>query len=82
VRRLLRDWIDTHLPAWLVGVLDWPGYRLVGRCWAQGCGRLMLLHTPRQRRGCERTPMAVELTEQGWLYGNGIEPESVYRKTS
>jgi hypothetical protein len=62
--------------------LHWIRYRLLGRCWAQGCGRLMALHTPRQLRRCEQTPMAIELTDRGWLYGNGIEPESVYRKTS
>jgi len=78
VRRLLRNWTETHLPAWLVGVIDWPRYRLFGRCWAQGCGhRPMILHTPRQARVCANTPMAIVLTERGWLYGNGIEPESV-----
>jgi hypothetical protein len=25
-------------------------------------------------RRCEGTPMAIELTDQGWLYANGIEP--------
>jgi hypothetical protein len=61
------------------GLRDWITYRLLGRCWAQGCGRLMALHTAQQRRRCEHTPLAIELTEQGWRYG--VEPESI-RKTS
>jgi hypothetical protein len=69
--------MDEHLPSWLLGVIDWPGYRLRGRCWAQGCGRLMILHSPRQERRCAGTPMAIELTERGWLYGEGIDPDSV-----
>jgi hypothetical protein len=55
--------MDEHLPSWLLGVLDWPGYRLVGRCWAEGCGRLMVLHSPRQERRCAGTPMAIVLNE-------------------
>jgi hypothetical protein len=70
----LRDWIETHLPPWLVGMLDWPGYRLFSRCWAQGCGRPMVLHMPRQVRVCENTPMAIELTGAGLP---DIEPEPV-----
>jgi hypothetical protein len=49
----------------LIGVWHWPGYRLVGRCWAEGCGRLMILHTPWALYICERTPMAIAFTEQG-----------------
>ena len=44
----LREWIDEHLPAWALGAYDWPRYRLFGRCWAEGCGRPMILHTPGQ----------------------------------
>jgi hypothetical protein len=36
-------------------------YRLVGRCWA--CHRLVVLHTPRQLRHCEGTPLAIVLTD-------------------
>jgi hypothetical protein len=49
----------------LIGLYHWPAYRLLGRCWAQGCGRLMVLHTPWAMYICERTPMAIALTEQG-----------------
>jgi hypothetical protein len=36
-------------------------YRLAGRCWA--CHRLVVLHTPRQLRRCEGTPLAIVLPE-------------------
>jgi hypothetical protein len=61
------------------GLRDWIAYRLLGRCWAQGCSRPMVLHTARQRRCCEHTPLAIELTEQGWRHG--VEPEPI-SKTS
>jgi hypothetical protein len=52
--------------------------RLTGtRCYAQGCGRLLLVHTPRQRNRCLDTPLAIELTERGWLHASGIDPGSV-----
>ena len=43
-------------------------YRLLGRCWAQGCSRRMLLHTPTQTRRCEDTSIALSITENGWAY--------------
>jgi hypothetical protein len=30
--RKLRDWMDEHLPWWVLGVIDWPRYRLLSRC--------------------------------------------------
>jgi hypothetical protein len=48
-----------------MGVLDWPAYRLCGRCWAEGCGRLMILHSPWALYICERTPMGITITEKG-----------------
>jgi hypothetical protein len=59
----LRDWIEEHLPWWVLGLLDWPGYRLFGRCIP--CGRLMVLHTPWALYVCERTSLPIEITEQG-----------------
>jgi len=56
--------MEDHHPR-LIGVLDWPRYRLVGRCWAQGCGRLMILHTPWALYICERTPMGIVITDKG-----------------
>ena len=76
----MRTWMDEHLPVWLLGVVDWPGYRLLGHCWAEDCpvpNRRTIRHTPRQLRHCEGTPMAIALTERGWLYGQGIDPDSV-----
>ena len=76
----MREWMDEHLPSWLLGVIDWPRYRLLGDCWAEDCpaaSRKTIAHTPRQLRRCEGTPMAIQLTERGWLYGEGIEPDSV-----
>jgi hypothetical protein len=61
--RTLREWMDEHLPPWLLGVIDWPGYRLFGRCIA--CGRLLVLHTPWALYVCERTSLPIEITEQG-----------------
>jgi hypothetical protein len=61
----LRDRLERQLPAWLMGVLDWPGYRLFGRCWAQGCGRLVILHSPWALYLCERTPIAISITPEG-----------------
>jgi hypothetical protein len=61
----LRDWLENLLPAWLMGVLDWPSYRFLGRCWAEGCGRPMILHSPWALYICERTPLGIRITEQG-----------------
>jgi hypothetical protein len=36
----------------------------------------MVLHTPNKVRVCEDTPPAIELTDPGWLYANGIDPDS------
>lgn len=55
----------TTLKECLIGVWHWPKYRLLGRCWAEGCGRLMVLHSPWALYSCSRTPMAITLTEQG-----------------
>jgi hypothetical protein len=60
----MRDWLETRAPR-LLGALDWPRYRLLGRCWAQGCGRRMLLHSPWRLFLCERTPLAIALTDHG-----------------
>ena len=42
-------------------------YRLFGRCWAQGCGLPMALHTRRRLDCCLNKPVALSLTEEGWL---------------
>jgi hypothetical protein len=55
--------MDEHLPAWVLGLIDWPAYRLFSRCWP--CGRLMVLHTPWALYVCERTPLPIEITEKG-----------------
>jgi hypothetical protein len=39
-------------------------FRLFGRCFV--CDRLMALHTPWARYICERTPLPIEITDQGW----------------
>jgi hypothetical protein len=49
----------------LPGVWHWPKYRLLGRCRAQGCGRLMVLHSPWALYDCSRTPLAITLTDAG-----------------
>jgi hypothetical protein len=75
----MRRWMDERLPSWVLGIIDWPGYRLFGECWAQDCpvpSRRILQHGPQQLRRCEGTLMAVTLTDPGWLYANGIDPRS------
>ena len=77
--RKLRDWLERHAPG-LLGVYDWPRYRLFDTCWAQNCpvpSRRNIAHSRRQLHRCEGMPMAMSLTERGWLYGEGIEPDSV-----
>jgi hypothetical protein len=69
----MREWIEARYP-WLLAVVDWPRYRLFGRCFAQGCGRLVILHAPRQLRRCENTPMAIGITLRGWLLTKGMDP--------
>jgi hypothetical protein len=79
-KRRFRDWLDRWGPSWLLGIYDWPGYRLFGECWAQDCpvpNRRNIRHTPNQLLRCAMTPMAISLTERGWLYGEGIDPDSV-----
>jgi hypothetical protein len=44
-------------------VLYWLQSRL-SRCYAQGCGRRLILHTPWRVYRCHRTPLAITLTEQ------------------
>jgi hypothetical protein len=63
----MRDWLEEHHPR-LMGVLDWPKYRLFGRCWAQGCGRLTILHSPWALYICARTSMAISITPKGEAY--------------
>jgi hypothetical protein len=54
----------VHHPR-LLGLLDWPRYRLSFEpCWAEGCGRRMILHTPWRLYACERTPQAIVLNEE------------------
>jgi hypothetical protein len=59
----LRVWMEDHLPWWVLGVIDWPKYRLLGRCIV--CGRSVVLHTPWALFVCERTPMPIEITDKG-----------------
>jgi hypothetical protein len=71
------DWLESRAPR-LAVTYCWFHNRLTGvRCYAQGCGRLLLWHTPRQRNRCLDTPLAIELTERGWLRASGIDPDSV-----
>jgi hypothetical protein len=60
------------------GLYYWLYLRLTGvRCYAEGCGRLVLLHTPSQLDRCYDTPLGIELTDRGWLHTQGIAPESI-----
>lgn len=45
-------------------ILDWLRVRVSGgRCYAQGCGRLLALHGPWRSYRCTRAPLAVTLPE-------------------
>jgi hypothetical protein len=69
----LRDWLEERAPR-LVGVLDWPRYRLFSRCFV--CGRLMVKHSPWALYVCERTPLNIEITDQGraWIESRSVDP--------
>jgi hypothetical protein len=60
----MRDWLDERAPCWVLGIIDWPRYRLFSRCIV--CGRLMVLHTPWALFVCERIPLPIEITEKGY----------------
>jgi len=60
----LRDWMEAHLPWWVLGMIDWPKYRLFTRYLP--CGRLMVLHMPWALFICERTPLPIEITAKGY----------------
>lgn len=73
----MREWMDAHLPWWMLGAIDWPKYRLFGDCWGHDCpvpSRKNILHTPQQLHRCEGTPMSIKLTDPGWLISIGVEP--------
>jgi hypothetical protein len=59
----MREWIEDNCPMWMLGIIDWPKYRLLGRCFV--CGRLVILHSPWALFVCERTPVPIEITEKG-----------------
>ena len=59
----MRNWMEIHLHWRMIGLIDWPRYRLLSRCWV--CSRLMILHTPWALFICERLPMPIEFTEKG-----------------
>jgi hypothetical protein len=72
------DWLETHAPPRLFDAYCWLWLRLTGsRCFAQGCGRLLLLHTPRQWDRCYDTPLAIVLTEKGMAAAVIAEAEEV-----
>jgi hypothetical protein len=63
----------------LEGLYYWFHIRLSGmRCFAQGCGRRVIWHTPRQWNRCLDTPLAIKLTDRGWLRSQGIDADSVF----
>jgi len=52
-------------------------FRLFSRCWAQGCGRLAALHTPRRWDRCLDTPLGIGLTARGWLRAQGLDDDAI-----
>jgi hypothetical protein len=62
---LLLGEVKTTLPLkeCVIGLYYWPQYRILGRCFV--CGRLMVLHSPWAKFVCERTPLPIEITEEG-----------------
>jgi hypothetical protein len=41
----------------------WLRYRFFSRCWAQGCGRPMILHNAWHRWRCENTILGVVVVD-------------------
>jgi hypothetical protein len=41
----------------------WIRYRFFSRCWASGCGRLMIGHSSWERWRCENTVLGVVVVE-------------------
>ena len=70
----MREWMEAHHPR-LLGLIHWPAYRLLGRCWAEECGRPMILHSPWRLYACERTPMAIVLNEERYAELVGIDQD-------
>ena len=68
----MREWMEANHPR-LLCLIDWPAYRLLGRCWAEGCGRPMVLHSPWRLYACERTPMAIVLNEERYAELVGVD---------
>jgi hypothetical protein len=72
----VHDWMAERAPGWLAGAYFWLHLRLTGtRCYADGCGRLLLLHTPRQLDRCYDTPLAIGITLRGWLLARGMDAD-------
>jgi hypothetical protein len=63
---MLRDWLERHAPPWLLAAYYFAHNRLTGvRCYAEGCGRRLLLHSPWRSYRCNRTPLGLVITEHG-----------------
>jgi hypothetical protein len=62
----------------LIGAYYWLHNRLTGcRCFAEGCGRLLLLHAPWRMRRCLDAPIGVVLTTEGMARAVVAEAEDV-----
>lgn len=70
----MREWMAAHHPR-LLGLIDRPAYRLRGRCWASGCGRPMILHTPWRLYDCQRMPMAIVLDQERYAELVGVDAD-------
>jgi hypothetical protein len=70
----MRDWLEGRAPWWVLGIIDWPKYRLFSRCFV--CGRLVVLHTPWALFVCERTPLPLEITDKGYALLEQLEQEA------
>jgi hypothetical protein len=74
----MHDWLEQHAPPRLLDAFYFVHNRLAGvRCYAEGCGRLLLLHTPRQLNRCYDTPLGLVITEQGYAHAVVAEAEHV-----
>jgi hypothetical protein len=61
----------------LLDLLRGLWFRVAGRCFV--CDRLMVLHTPWALYICERTPLPIQITEEGMaryaeLVGEPVDP--------
>jgi hypothetical protein len=70
----MSDWLEEHVPPRVADFLIGAWFRITGRCIV--CDRLMVKHSPWALYICERTPLPIEITDQGraWVESRSVDP--------